>query len=692
MSEHFSWIHKDHGITIDCTPGRVPRVSELMVEGRTLALGAPVPLVEVVTVKAGHAPASARLTHTTAGASGVFAGSRIDTSGARESLILDVDLPAAGLRAEVGIDATHPIAAYRFHVTLRNTSSEPVTVRSVATVALAFVTEHGSIADWTRLHGVSEWAAEGRWSENAVRSADLPTPGRHQPPRGAAIQTSTGTWSTSGHLPVGALESRSEGVSIAWQIEHNGPWRAEVGENPPGGYLALSGPTDGDSSWTRVLQPSEEFTTVPATIALGPDRTAAIAELTRFRRVSRRAHADNLAMPVVFNDYMNTLMGDPTTERLLPLIAAAADVGAEIFCIDAGWYDDGGDWWDSVGEWTPSTVRFPGGLDEVLDSIRSAGMIPGLWVEPEVVGVRSPAAATLPDEAFLSRHGQRIVEHDRYHLDLRHHAARAHLDAVIDRIVDGLGVGYVKFDYNIDPGPGTDRDADSIGDGLLEHNRAHLAWLDGVLDRHPRLVIEACSSGAMRADPAILQRVAMQSTSDQEDLRLYPPIAASAPMSYLPEQAANWAYPQPGMTEEEATFALVTGMLGRFYVSGHLDRMTPDQRRLVAEAISTARSIRGQIASSTPSWPLGLPGWDDEVVCLVLNGDESDLMNVWHRGASTATLSIPLLHHQGRALAVDVLFPRDAPAWGMSWDPQAGILTIEGVEALSARTLRLSPR
>ena len=39
-----------------------------------------------------------------------------------------------------------------------------------------------------------------------------------------------------------------------------------------------------------------------------------------------------------------------------------AEVGAEIFCIDAGWYDDGGDWWPSVGEWQPSTTRFPGGL------------------------------------------------------------------------------------------------------------------------------------------------------------------------------------------------------------------------------------------------------------------------------------------------------------------------------------------
>src|SRR5690606_32573638 len=193
-------------------------------------------------------------------------------------------------------------------------------------------------------------------------------------------------------------------------------------------------------------------------------------------------------------DYMNTLMGDPTSEKLYPLIDAAAAVGAEYFCIDAGWYDDDGDWWDSVGEWEPSTTRFPdGGLPAVLDRIRQAGMVPGLWLEPEVIGQRSALAARLPHAAFLQRGGRRILEHGRYLLDLRHPDAVKHLDAVVDRLVGDLGVGYLKLDYNITPGAGTDRDADSAGAGLLAHNRAHLAWLDDVLRRHPHLLIENCA-------------------------------------------------------------------------------------------------------------------------------------------------------------------------------------------------------
>ena len=84
-------------------------------------------------------------------------------------------------------------------------------------------------------------------------------------------------------------------------------------------------------------------------------------------------------------------------------------------------------------------------------------------------------------------------------------------------------------------------------------------------------MFENCSSGAMRADFAMLELFDLQSTSDQQDFRLYPPIAAGAPLQMLPEQAGNWAYPQPWMSDEEIAFTMVTGLSGRLYLSGFLD-------------------------------------------------------------------------------------------------------------------------
>ncbi len=260
------------------------------------------------------------------------------------------------------------------------------------------------------------------------------------------------------------------------QIEHNGAWQWQIGEHKGAGpslaYVAALGPTDNEHHWRVTLAPGETFESVPAALAVAADGLdEAFGRLTRYRRAIRREHDDQRKLPVIFNDYMKTLMSNPSTERLLPLISAAASVGAEYFCIDAGWYaEPGEDWLDTVGEWVPSAARFTNGLPEVLDRIREVGMVPGLWIEPEVVGVRSPVADRLPKEAFFIRDGERVVERGRYHLDLRHPAARGHVDRAIDFMVGKLGVGYVKMDYNINVGPGTDAGGVDCGAGLLGHD------------------------------------------------------------------------------------------------------------------------------------------------------------------------------------------------------------------------------
>jgi len=326
----------------------------------------------------------------------------------------------------------------------------------------------------------------------------------------------------------------------------------------------------------------------------------------------------------------------------------------------------------------------------VVDRIREAGMVPGLWLEPEVVGVNSAMAERLPDDAFLQRNGTRLVEHRRFHLDLRHPAARAHLDEVVDRLVRDFGVGFFKLDYNIDPGPGTDRDTDSVGAGLLAHNRAHLAWLEGVLERHPGLILENCGSGAMRSDWAMLSRLQMQSTSDQQDFLKYPPIAAAAPAQILPEQAASWAYPQPEMTAEEAAFCLATGLLGRYYVSGHLGRMDADQLALVAEAVSTAKDLRADLLDSTPFWPLETPAWDDRWIALGLRVPGSALVTVWDRGDGSGTTELSLPSFAGEDIAVTTVFPRSLPEWDTHWNVETGALRVSNpADEVGARVLRI---
>ena len=652
--------------------------------------GAGLPLVDVVTAGTGRSKSSRRYAESVTGGRLRYVDHEERDDGPWHELRIDLQDPASGLVAEVIYLVLVGTGVLRARARLRNAGARPVTVSSVTSFLAPGLAGPGGLLEEVDLWWAdNEWLGEDRWHSRPFRDA-LPDLGLDThagtDPRGMFGLTSEGSWPCGTYLPMGAAVNRRTGHTWLWQVEHNGAWHWQVGEKMVAGkrdaYLALLGPTDAEHHWRLTLAPGESFETVPTALAVSAESwEAAVGALTRYRRAARRPHEDHRHLPVIFNDYMNTVMGDPTTERLLPLIDAAARAGAEYFVIDAGWYASKDEhWWDTVGAWSPSVSRFPGGIEEVLEHVREQGMVPGLWLEPEVVGAHSPVADELPIAAFFQRDGERVVENGRYQLDFSHPAARRHLDTVVDRLVGDLGVGYLKMDYNINIGPGTDNGGGSTGAGLLAHNRAFLAWVNELLDRHPGLTIESCASGAMRKDFATLSVFQLQSTSDQQDYLLYPAIASAVPVSVAPEQGAVWAYPQPGWTSDAIAFTMCNALLGRVHLSGHLDNMSAAELRLVADAIGVYKQLRSDLARAVPFWPLGLPRWDDVWFALGMHAPEATYVATWHRGpigrqaggAQEPALLVP--HMRGKHASVEVLYP--AAGAGAEWHPQVGELMV----------------
>ena len=683
------------------------------------------PLVEVTTPRYGQSAAghSQRHTGTHLGRALRYTGHSTARDGDVEVLVVEQRNPATGLVARSRFEAHDGVEAIRCYTSLTVADgADPLTVFAVPSLATGLVVSDdlGSATVW---RAESTWSAENRWGSQPLRAAGLSRVDprlRGETHLGSIATASTSTWSSGTWVPAGAVTTVA-GRALAWQVEHNGAWSWEVGERPgwsaqpppgaagalpwaageevdlaafDGGYLAVFGPSDRLHAWSVTLAPGgEPFVSIPVTFAVAGSVEDAFGRLAGHRRAARRPHPQNATLPVVFNDYMNTLNGDPSAERLAPLVDAAASVGCEYFCIDAGWYDDTDGWWASVGDWQPSTTRFPGGLGAVLDQIRDRGMVPGLWLEPEVVGVASAAARALPDSAFLQRAGVRVRERERYLLDLRSPAARQHLDATVDRLVGDLGVGYFKLDYNVIPGAGTDLHAESVGDGLLQHNRALLDWLDAVLERHPDLVLENCGSGALRADFAMLSRLALQSTSDQTEPLLYPAIAVGALLHLLPEQAAHWAYPQATMSDEEIAFTMVTGLAGRLYQAGLLDRMDDAQLALVTAGVRAHQRTRHALARSVPRFPTGLPSWDDPWVSVAFDAPDATYLLLWRRPDAPAVVRADLPHLTGFTLDVEQVYPPAdrLPAWDVE-RTDTGLTVTSGGNGAAARMLRLRPR
>jgi alpha-galactosidase len=704
-------------LRIDVDEGGVARLASLAPASREFGasgLGARearggLHLADVVTTGSGRTKSSRRYAESVTGQRLCYVAHKERNVGPWHELEVELAEGSSGLSVSVTYRLLTGAGVLCSWARLCNRGPLALGVLSVTSfLATGFAGPGGFLEDVDLWWADNEWLGEDRWKRRALRDA-LPDLGLEvhagADPRGMFGLTSVGSWPCGTYLPMGAAVNRRSGHTWLWQVEHNGAWHWQVGEKMVAGrrdgYLALLGPTEAEHNWRLALAPGESFVTVPAALAVSADGLeAAVAALTRYRRARRRPHEDHRRLPVIFNDYMNTLMGDPTTDRLLPLVDAAARAGAEYFVIDAGWYAGLGEhWWDTVGAWAPSVDRFPGGIEEVLAAIRGRGMVPGLWIEPEVVGVNSPVAGELPMEAFFRRGGERVVEHGRYQLDFSDPAARAHLDRVVGFLVGELGVGYLKMDYNINIGPGTGDDR-SAGAGLLAHNRAFLEWVGKLLDRYEALTVESCASGAMRKDYATLSVFQLQSTSDQQDFQRYPAIAASAPMSLAPEQAAAWAYPQPGWSDDAIAFTICNALLGRVHLSGHLDKMTERELQLVADGIAVYKTIRGDLGQAVPFWPLGLPRWDHQWVALGMRAPEVSYLVVWRREPIGRTRpgapapSVVVRHLKRKHVVPEVLYPPAAGAAAAAkWHPKTGELELHLPRAPSAClvALRASP-
>lgn len=567
------------------------------------------------------------------------------------------------------------VCGVRTYSEIKNISDEPIGVTYISSFSLFGMDggENGELFIPT-----NTWSCEADWKRYALK--DLGAECLTDQSTKRIFMSNSGTWSAKEHLPMVAYSDCA--CTYMWQIENNGSWNWEVGDLNKRIYVKLSGPSENENHWYKELKPGGEFKSVPAAVCLGYGFDSALSSLTAYRRQIVRPFSADESLPVIFNDYMNCLWADPTEEKMMPVIDKAAEAGAEFYVMDAGWYADG-NWWDTVGEWKENKDRFPNGIKKVFDYIRFKGMTPGIWLEIEVVGINSPMLKQLDDSFFFMRHGRRVIDNGRYQFDFRNEKVRAFADSVIDRVVNEYGAGYIKMDYNIDAGIGTETNADSFGDGLLEHNRAYLAWIDSVSARYPDLIIENCSSGGLRMDYAMLAHHALQSVSDRTDYCDNAVISAAAPTAVLPEQGAIWTYPMAKETENITAFNMVNALLMRMHLSGEIAGLSKRQFEIVKKGVACYQETKKYIRGLTPFYPLGLPKYSDEFLCCGFESKDKTFIKIWRRGTADEkkTCFIPLENCR----AANILFSDDR----CTADVTDGGLTVGFANKISAALIEI---
>ena len=482
------------------------------------------------------------------------------------------------------------------------------------------------------------WQGEGQWQKRSLKDLGSYPTTNHVWERSVFRMQSYGSWSTNEYYPLMIIEDTEK--NECWFFEREGAenWYMEI--MVFGGFqsefinVSLGG-ADEALHWTYDLQSGERYQTTSAVYGVVKGGfEEAVCALTAYKRKNSLANLQQI--PITFNDYMNCNWAIETEERLKPLIDKASELGVEYFCIDDGWAEQ--------GVWTPLDKNFPnGGFKGLLKYMQEKGLTPGVWFEFERTTEEQAKKEGLKT---LCRNGK-LVAHHRPKLDMRDRRVWEFLFRKIDDVYR-MGVRFIKNDDNNDERIGTNYDNESPAQGTRENSLAFYAFIDELRKRYPDMIVENCGGGAMRQDNGTLSRFFLQSTSDQEDYRLYPSILVGA-MAYLPpEKAGIWSYPYPllfkdmisGIVPEEelegykdgrqTVFNMVSSMCGYMYLSGKLQLADEKNTALIKEGIDAYRVYKDDIKNRKPMFPLPMRTMDDKTYnAFGLKGQDDALLFVW---------------------------------------------------------------
>ena len=193
-------------------------------------------------------------------------------------------------------------------------------------------------------------------------------------------------------------------------------------------------------------------------------------------------------------------------------IDLAADIGAETFLIDAGWYGpEPNSWYQNVGDWY-SGAWLPNDIQPIREYARKKGMRFGLWVEIEGAGAASKLRQEHPDW-ILTRNGQPIA--NGRHLDVGNPVVAKWMESEIARIIRKYDLDVFRIDYNMS----TEEDGNHEREGFVENSSwRHVENLYAMFDRlrqqFPGVIFQNCAGGGGRLDWGILRRFDNTELSD----------------------------------------------------------------------------------------------------------------------------------------------------------------------------------
>ncbi|WP_434812236.1 alpha-galactosidase [Microbacterium sp. bgisy189] len=476
---------------------------------------------------------------------------------------------------ELGVGAS---GLFRQRMTVRNDAADTFTVTTAHLVA-PLPWDATEVLDTTGRH-LRERSAQRR---DLTFGTHLRESRRGRPGADATVLLA------AGRPGFGFERGRVHGIHLAWSGDQRVlAERVTTGEAfLAGGELLAAGEV--------ALAPGEEYVT-PWLLASWGDGLDELA--TRFHDEWRaRPQHPTRPRPITVNTW-EAVYFDHDLDRLLALADAAADVGAERYVLDDGWFLRRRDDTAGLGDWIVDPDVWPNGLHPLVDRVTALGMEFGLWVEPEMVNPDSDLARAHPDWILRGRRDLPPAARQQQVLDLSRPDAYAHIAGQLHALLEEYPIAYLKWDHNrdlVDAGGGA-------GDGsrIHAHTLAVYRLLDELKATHPGLEIESCASGGARVDLGILDRTDRIWTSDCLD-----PVERLENQRYtalvVPPELMGMHLTTPEVHSTGRTVSLgmsgAVALFGHFGIEWDLTTLTDAERHAVGGWVELARRVRPLVAT-----------------------------------------------------------------------------------------------
>ena len=442
------------------------------------------------------------------------------------------------------------------------------------------------------------WAREGNIRETSLAPGQILTLSSRAGTRDA--------WEANAAMMVTFGEATEEkGTVLGVALEWTGTTCRSVRRSWLGDATEVFAGVDMETG-PYTLDPGVTLTTPKAIIVLSEKGRGEVSrQYHRWARNHLMPHGRELH-PVLLNSWEGSYFSF-TEQVLTDMMDGVKEMGGEMFVLDDGWFgkgkyarDDKNRDKTGLGDWYVNPEKLPRGLGYLADECEKRGLKFGLWVEPEMVNVRSWLADAHPEWILreekrplaLGRGGTQVV------LDMTNPAVRDYLFETLDKVYSSVpSLAYIKWDSNqniVNPGS-TYLKADRQPNLWFDYTKGLYELLDRFQAKRPGIMTQACSSGGGHMDFGFLRYADEFWTSDNTDAymrifiqwgasQFYPACAMACHVTASPNHQTH--------RETPLKYRFDVAMTGRMGFELHPKNLTADEVAFAKAAVADYKRIR----------------------------------------------------------------------------------------------------